>query len=374
MARVYLAHTTKAGRKVYGVDYVDNGGRRVRTSIGPKAAAQKALGAALAELAEERGRASAHATMAQPPSPPPAPVTLTLAELGERWRVDRERRGKRSLERDLWRWPLMVEGLGGPDRQASTLTVDDVERLRGWLGELTLPKLQQLARKHGKARAPSRTISTPAARNRYLQVLAAALRLAQKNGWVSWAPPITYEQEAKPRDRIVTDAEFQAIFELALPHMRRALLLGRYGALRLGEALTLTWDRCHLEGDEPWVRVGTEAKTALSANRPIPLPRKTAQTLLVDRPPWGEGLVCPNAREKPWAPSDASHMFRRLAARAGVEQAKFHDLRHTRLTELGDAVGDLGAVADIAGHTSLQTTRRYVHRRPEKLRKSLKIE
>ena len=53
--------------------------------------------------------------------------------------------------------------------------------------------------------------------------------------------------------------------------------------------------------------------------------------------------------------------FRRACARAGVPDLKFHSLRHTFGTRLGDANVSLEKIARLMGHSDITMTRRYVH-------------
>lgn len=47
--------------------------------------------------------------------------------------------------------------------------------------------------------------------------------------------------------------------------------------------------------------------------------------------------------------------------RAGVEEFRFHDLRHTTASYLAQSGIPLNTIAEILGHSSLQTTMRYAH-------------
>jgi integrase len=51
----------------------------------------------------------------------------------------------------------------------------------------------------------------------------------------------------------------------------------------------------------------------------------------------------------------------RAVKKSGIAKIRFHDLRHTALTRLVLTGTDLRAVKDIAGHSSLKTTQRYLH-------------
>jgi integrase len=53
--------------------------------------------------------------------------------------------------------------------------------------------------------------------------------------------------------------------------------------------------------------------------------------------------------------------WRRLFAKAGVQDARFHDLRHTFITRRVEAGTDILTLAEITGHRELKMLRRYYH-------------
>lgn len=53
--------------------------------------------------------------------------------------------------------------------------------------------------------------------------------------------------------------------------------------------------------------------------------------------------------------------FGRTRKKAGIEDFKFHDLRHTALTRTLRASKNLRAVKELAGHSDIKTTMRYAH-------------
>ena len=51
--------------------------------------------------------------------------------------------------------------------------------------------------------------------------------------------------------------------------------------------------------------------------------------------------------------------FRRLVKKAGIENFRFHDLRHDFCSRLIQTGEELSVVSELAGHSSIITTQRY---------------
>ena len=59
--------------------------------------------------------------------------------------------------------------------------------------------------------------------------------------------------------------------------------------------------------------------------------------------------------------TDIKHGFRSACREAEIHNLTFHDLRHTFGTRLADAGVDIVKIAELMGHQSILTTRRYTH-------------
>jgi integrase/recombinase XerD len=59
--------------------------------------------------------------------------------------------------------------------------------------------------------------------------------------------------------------------------------------------------------------------------------------------------------------TDVKHGFGSACREAKIHNLTFHDLRHTFGTRLADAGVDIVKIAELMGHLSIQTTRRYTH-------------
>jgi len=53
--------------------------------------------------------------------------------------------------------------------------------------------------------------------------------------------------------------------------------------------------------------------------------------------------------------------FRKALRQAGIEELRFHDLRHTAATRIVESGANIVAVSRILGHADLKTTMRYAH-------------
>ena len=168
---------------------------------------------------------------------------------------------------------------------------------------------------------------------------------------------------AARRERFLTDAEFRrlgtALDELEAsgrvsPHAAGAIRLLMLTGCRRNEILTLRWDDVHLDARELRLR---DSKTG---PRTVSLSAEAADVLAtlerVPHNPWVIPGTRPGARLSsifdPWC---------RVRARAGLDDVRIHDLRHSyasRALALGES---LPVIAKLLGHAQIQTTARYTH-------------
>ena len=165
------------------------------------------------------------------------------------------------------------------------------------------------------------------------------------------------------RERFLTDAEFRrlgtALDELEAsgrisPHAAGAIRLLMLTGCRRNEILTLRWEDVHLDAKELRLR---DSKTG---PRTVSLSAEAADVLAtlerVPHNPWVVPGTRPGARLSsifdPWC---------RVRARAGLDDVRIHDLRHSyasRALALGES---LPVIAKLLGHAQIQTTARYTH-------------
>ncbi len=146
-------------------------------------------------------------------------------------------------------------------------------------------------------------------------------------------------------------------------HLAPLVLLAMNTGLRRGELFGLDWGDVNLPGKMLTVR----AETAKSRKaRHVPLNAEALEVLKrVKKHSNGTGLVFANDKgdrfgsiKKSWAG---------LLESAGINDFRFHDLRHDFASKLVAAGVDLYTVKELLGHASIEMTQRYAHLAPHKL-------
>ena len=211
-----------------------------------------------------------------------------------------------------------------------------------------------------------RLADRPAMANQAVAVLSRLIDQAVAWGLVpDAANPCrdTPRYRVKRRERFLTDAEFgrlgRALDALAAErrisvHAAAAIRLLMLTGCRRNEILTLRWDEVRLEAGE--LRLG-DSKTG---PRTVPLSPAAARILAriprIAGNPWvvpGRGGNAPV--------SGIAAQWRLVRARAGLDDLRLHDLRHSfasRALALGES---LPTIARLLGHARVQSTARYAH-------------
>ena len=101
-------------------------------------------------------------------------------------------------------------------------------------------------------------------------------------------------------------------------------------------------------------------------------PRQTSHspTKAIAADPTGAGWVFKGATDA--APADFNgKVWRAIRDAAGLQNLRFHDLRHTTASYLTQGGAGLAQVAEAMGHKTLAMARRYSHQNPEHVRATL---
>lgn len=182
---------------------------------------------------------------------------------------------------------------------------------------------------------------------------------------VSRPPP------GRARERRLDGDEETLLLAACEPHMQALIRFAIETAARLGELLALRWSDVDTSRRVLVLR-GIDGRGTKNGDavRAVPL-SAAALTVLEDLrslPLSIDGRVF-----WWWKAADSfNKSWRRAIARAGIDDLRFHDLRHeatSRFFERG--VFDSMEVASITGHKTLAMLKRYTHLRAEDLAKKL---
>jgi len=163
------------------------------------------------------------------------------------------------------------------------------------------------------------------------------------------------------RDRRLVDDEEARLLDAAMAYNPRAhtlIVLAIETAMRRGELASLTW-----KGIDGNIARLTDTKNGES--REVPLSSRALTAL--------RSLPRQLHDERIFGLTDdaISTMMARVCKRAGIENLRFHDLRHEATSRFFEKGLNPMQVAAITGHKTLQMLSRYTHLRAEDLAKML---
>jgi integrase len=271
---------------------------------------------------------------------------LTMEGLRKLWLEHASQ--KRSIDDDRQRFETIIEHFG-PSTAIASLTLSDIDRFRDALSKRTTRMNKPM---------------TPATVNRHLGILRSALRLAQNNDYFLRLRSLRFSllRENNERDRICTEEEYQKLIDAASPKLRLAIVLGYYTAMRLGEIVNLDWKQIDLTSK--MIRLES-SDTKTGKPRRVPLDSTVIEELKMYPRSIVGRLFGETSRDT------ISSTFHKLCKHVGVDSLRFHDLRHTALTNLRRAGVDVFVLQAISGHKTLKMLGRYQTVTDDDLRKAV---
>ena len=238
------------------------------------------------------------------------------------------------------------------------------------LGHLSLGEIDRRALADLVA-SRKRTGVSDATIRRDLAFLGAVFAMAVRWGWVEASPITAFNKralkESRARTRFLTREEFGLLHGAASNDLKPILVLAVETGLRKEELLGLTIPSIDLRRRELHL-----AHTKTNAPRRVPLSSAaltTIRELLEKRSrPRSPYLFCKADGGRIGNPRKA---FEGACARAGLEDFRYHDLRHTFASWWVQDGGDLYRLSRVLGHSTLQMTARYGHLRTDDLHDEL---
>jgi integrase len=236
--------------------------------------------------------------------------------------------------------------------------------------QLATLRLDELSDQHAQRFAAQYSALSPSGINRGLRTLRRSLNLAFQWGKVEKPVRIALAPGERQRDRVLSEQEEETYLSACPQPWKDCATIMLDEGFRPGEVFALRWSHILLNKDGTGFIQIVDGKTK-AARRILPMTARVYALLLTrfavaDKPE--DGWLFANGSDSVKHITDAltKGQHRKALVYSGVKHFVPYTLRHTALTRLGEAAGNnVFEVALIAGHTSLSTTKRYVHPQAE---------
>ena len=233
----------------------------------------------------------------------------------------------------------------------------DKEKLR-WLQQFLRNKLlDEVTRELITFIANTKAKETsPSTANRYLSLIRSILRKSCNEWeWIDNVPKIRLFQEPKHRIRWLTPEQVHKLL-IELPiHQQDMVIFSLSTGLRQSNVLNLEWSQVDLERQAAWIHPD-QAK----ARNAIHIPLNSVAMSVLTRQTGKHPIRVFTCRGRPVAWAN-TRSWRNALKRAGIENFRWHDLRHTWASWLAQQGTPMNVLQELGGWESEEMVRRYAH-------------
>lgn len=207
---------------------------------------------------------------------------------------------------------------------------------------------------------------TPASVNRELACLKHMFTKAIEWGFIKANPAKGVKRLKEPpgRLRYLKPEEVVALLDVCADHIRPIVVTALNTGMRKSEILNLRWSDVDLRN-----RKITVINAKNNETRVIPINQTLYQELLTLSEKVKGEYVFSGRNGHPYG--DIKKGFSAALNRAGIEDFRFHDLRHTFGSHLVMQGVDLKTVQQVMGHKDIKMTMRYSHLSPEYVQEAI---
>jgi integrase len=172
-------------------------------------------------------------------------------------------------------------------------------------------------------------------------------------------------KENNKRLRFLTEDEIPTLLDACPEYLRRIVICAINTGMRRGEILSLKWDQ---------VRNGFIYLSKTKTNEPRQIPINDDLELLFKEIRKDQHLTSKHVFTNTGKQVRAiERSFRGSLKRAGIQDFRFHDLRHTFASLVLMKGGSLKDVQELLGHKTMTMTLRYGHLTQEHKRKAVNL-
>ncbi|KAB2308494.1 site-specific integrase [Betaproteobacteria bacterium SCN2] len=218
-----------------------------------------------------------------------------------------------------------------------------------YLDEITLDVIDSI-------RAARLKEGTKTTANRYLALVRAILRRARDEWeWLDKVPKVKLYKESDGRERSITPEQAKKLLAELQPHQRDMVLFTLMTGLRQANVLGLEWSRVDLERGHAWIDSGTSKN-----KRPISVPLNKDAIEILSRQVGKHPERVFTYRGKPIKNAN-TRAWRETLKRVGIEDFRWHDLRHTWATWHRRAGTPTHELQRLGGWRTASMVDRYAH-------------
>jgi integrase len=350
-----MATIRKRG-KAYQIDYFDPAGKRVRKSFKKKKDAEAELGKRVSLIAEGRY-------------------------------LDVKKDYKTILKELLKKYEENFKHQAG----YNTSKKFNIEVIREYFGKETLLANMRYVhletfRNHLKQKLTKhKTVRSDASVNRTLACLRHMLQKAVEWDMMEQNPfekgKTLLFKENNQRLRYLDEDEIPKLLEKCQPHLKSIIECAINSGMRKGEILSLKWNQ--IKDGLIYLQ-----KTKSNKARQIPLNddlEDLFKRMKSEQKPKGDNVVGMDGKPvqthnsnyvfsyKGKPVNDVKRAFNKALDDAGIQDFRFHDLRHTFASHFVMRGGSIKSLQEILGHKDIKTTMRYAHLSQEHKKKEINL-
>ncbi|NEG85044.1 tyrosine-type recombinase/integrase [Pantoea agglomerans] len=210
---------------------------------------------------------------------------------------------------------------------------------------------------------------------KHLALMKALMRAAEREWkWIEKSPVIKVPQERNKRVRWLEPAEAKRLIDECPEPLKSTVEFALATGLRRSNIVDLKWQQIDLQRKVAWIypeesKSGRAIGVALNDLAESVLRRQIGRhhnwvfvhTESVKR---NDGTTTASVRKMR---VDSNTAWRAALKRAGIEDFRFHDLRHTWASWLIQAGVPLSALQEMGGWESIEMVQRYAHLAPNHL-------
>ena len=223
------------------------------------------------------------------------------------------------------------------------------------LHQVTREEVDRIAERKAKE-------SSPANANRYLALLRSILRRARDDWeWIDHIPKVRLYPELTRRVRWITKDEAWRLLQELPPHLCEMAQFSLSTGLRQRNVSFLRWNQIDMQRKVAWIHAD-EAK----AGRPIGVPLND-DALGVLRNRLGQHVEFVFTYNDKPVERTSTHAWKKACGRAGIENFRWHDLRHTWASWHVQSGTSLQELMELGGWATYEMVMWYAHLAAEHL-------